>query len=466
MVFSSHLFLFYFLPIALVCYYVSRGQMRHIVLTALSYVFYGWGHPMFCWLLLFSTMVDYYCGRIITERPLWKKTALITSICTNLGLLAIFKYGEFGIGNWNMLVHLLGLQDSLLLPTIHIVLPLGISFYTFQSMSYTIDVYRGQARCVRNFGDFACYVAMFPQLVAGPIVRYQSVADQLVYRTHTLAKMERGIAYLIMGLTQKVVLANPCGRIADEAFLTEGRSILEAWWGIVAYSMQIFYDFAGYSNMAIGLGLMLGFCFPQNFNHPYRSFSITEFWRRWHISLSTWLRDYLYIPLGGNRHGRIRTYINLMLVMLLGGLWHGAAWNFIIWGALHGAALMTERALGIGKGRTAPRWLGWTYTYIIVLFAWVFFRADTLTDALHYLGSMIGVGYQEMQATVVVPILYEPYLAVSLVLALLTALAMPSAQQWTEHLDGRKWILLTAMGILAVWMLTAQSYNPFIYFIF
>lgn len=467
MVFSSHLFLFYFLPTALFLYYIGRGQARHVVLTLVSYVFYGWGHPAFCWLLLGSTLIDYWCGRVMTTHPHRKRWALRVSILTNLGMLALFKYGTFGIENWNAFIGLLGLQDTLLLPVLHITLPLGISFYTFQSMSYTIDVYRGEARCVRRFSDFACYVSMFPQLVAGPIVRYQTVADQLVGRTHTLAKAERGIAFFIIGLAQKVVLANPCGRIADEAFLEQGRSCLDAWWGIVAYSMQIFFDFAGYSNMAIGLGLLLGFTFPVNFNHPYHARSITDFWRRWHISLSTWLRDYLYIPLGGNRKGAVRTYINLMVVMLLGGLWHGASWNFVIWGLIHGLALAGERLAGGGKGGKALAPARWLFTYVIVLVAWVFFRAGTLHEAFHYLKSMAGMDRVHAPwGRLTDAILYQPYLAGSLLLAAWAAWRMPSAHLFTQQLNSRKWALLAFLSALSLWLLTAQSYNPFIYFIF
>lgn len=307
MVFSSHLFLFWFLPVALCIYYAVRGRTRHAVLTLLSYIFYGWNNPLFVLLLFLSTLIDYCCGLYIMQyfdrpkserssisilpkgglRTRKQKTALVVSIVSNLSLLCFFKYGNFGIENWNALMSMLYMSDTWVLPALHIVLPLGISFYTFQSMSYSIDVYRGDARGITHFIDFACYVSMYPQLVAGPIIRFQEVADQLRHRTYSWEKFARGIAFFVVGLGQKVVLANPCGKVADWAFDAATRTAGEAWTGAIAYSFQIFFDFAGYSNMAIGLGLMLGFVFPKNFDLPYRSRSITEFWRRWHISLSS-----------------------------------------------------------------------------------------------------------------------------------------------------------------------------------
>ena len=362
MVFSSHLFLFYFLPLALLLYFAAPPRGRSLVLTALSYAFYGWTNPLFCTLLLFSTAVDYICGRALVgwrvasgrgELPVLDPGAPRTgaqralvglSIAVNLGLLGFFKYFNFGVDSANAALAALGLPgfDAVL----RVTLPLGISFYTFQSMSYTIDVYRGLAAPQRRIVDFACYVALFPQLVAGPIIRYHELADQLRARTHTWEKIARGLALFLLGLGKKICLANPCGKMADTAFAAADLHALDAWIGVIAYAFQIYFDFSGYSDMAIGLGLLFGFTFPKNFDSPYRAASITDFWRRWHISLSAWLRDYLYVPLGGNRRGPRRTYVNLLLVMLLGGLWHGAAWTFVAWGAMHGALLAFERAFG------------------------------------------------------------------------------------------------------------------------
>ena len=308
MVFSSHLFIYYFLPSALLIYYGLPRCAKHWALTLLSYLFYGWANPYFVFLMFASTLIDYICGRAISS-PLGntgqrrRKIALAVSICSNLSLLGFFKYFNFAVGNYNELMGWLGLTQYQWEAVFRVTLPLGISFYTFQSMSYTIDVYRGHARAIRNFVDFACYVSMFPQLVAGPIVRFSEVAEQLYHRRHTLVKIARGMALFALGMGKKVLLANPCGKIADTAFSAGSIHALDAWYGALAYTFQIYFDFSGYSDMAIGLGLMLGFTFPKNFDSPYLSESITEFWQRWHISLSSWLRDYLYIPLGGNRKG-------------------------------------------------------------------------------------------------------------------------------------------------------------------
>lgn len=484
MVFSSHLFLFWFLPLALCLYYAVHGKARHALLTLLSYLFYGWTNPLFVVLLLVSTLIDYCCGLILIGYPKVKKEdikvfpregvrtskqkwAVAISVISNLSLLGFFKYCNFGIENWNLLMESLMLSNSWLLPSLHIVLPLGISFYTFQSMSYAIDVYRGDAKGITSFIDFSCYVSMYPQLVAGPIVRFQEVADQLVFRTYTWEKFARGIAFFVMGMGQKILLANPCGKLADLAFDTPARMTMDAWVGVVSYSFQIFFDFAGYSNMAIGLGLMLGFIFPKNFDCPYQSLSITEFWRRWHISLSTWLRDYLYIPLGGNRKGTARTYINLFLVMFLGGLWHGAAWTFVIWGTIHGIVLAIERYTGLRKPEyIMEKVLRWGYTYLIVLLAWVFFRSASLPDALSYLGSMFGTTGTGVNAQLISGMMYTPYHIICLLLTTLFVALAPPAWTWTREIGTGKWIMIALVFVVAVAALTTQSYNPFIYFIF
>ena len=268
------------------------------------------------------------------------------SVCSNLALLGFFKYFHFGMDSWNTLMQGMGIEEAVYHDFLRIALPLGLSFYTFHAMSYAIDVYRGDAKAIRSANDYFCFVAMFPQLVAGPIIRFQEVADQLRERIHTYEKFARGVTFLGLGLAKKILLADPCGAVADRAFAAPGLGLVDSWYGILAYTFQIYFDFSAYSDMAVGLGLMLGFMFAKNFDSPYLSQSVTEFWRRWHLSLSTWLRDYLYIPLGGNRLGETRTYINLSLVMLLGGLWHGAAWNFLIWGGIQGAMLAVERTHG------------------------------------------------------------------------------------------------------------------------
>ena len=467
MVFSSYLFLFFFLPAVLVCYYATPRRWKHTVLTAFSYLFYGWANPYFCFLMLFNTTVDYTNGRLMERFPARKKVFVTLSIICDLAILGFFKYFNFGLENYNAMMAGMGIPEAQFTGFFRIVLPLGISFYTFQSMSYVIDVYRGDAKVVRNFIDYACYVSMFPQLVAGPIIRFQEVADQLQKRTHSLEKFTHGIAFFMLGMGKKVLLANPCGKIADTCFNAGALDALNAWYGAVAYAFQIYFDFSGYSDMAIGLGLMLGFVFAKNFDSPYRSLSITEFWRRWHISLSTWLKDYLYIPLGGNRKGNVRTYINLALVMLLGGLWHGASWNFLIWGGIHGGYLAFERAQGKESiYHKLPKLVQVVITFFIVVTAWVFFRADTLPAAWRYLGAMFGWQSPEANTEVVRGLVCTPYYLFNFALAGIVVWALPQSWDFTHKLNWPKLLWCVLVFLLALTALTTQSYNPFIYFIF
>ena len=467
MVFSSYLFLFYFLPAALLLYYLSPRRARHLTLTSVSYVFYGWANPLFLFLLLFTTAVDYAAGLVIAKRDRRARAALIVSLGSNLLLLGFFKYYNFGAETIDAAAARLGLGETGLDAALRVTLPLGISFYTFQSMSYTIDVYRGQATAIRSFIDFACFVSMFPQLVAGPIIRFTEVADQLQSRTHTITKFARGVSFVAIGLAKKVLIANPCGKIADLSFEAGSLGIVDAWYGVTAYAFQIYFDFSGYSDMAIGLGLMLGFVFAKNFDSPYRSQSITEFWRRWHISLSTWLRDYLYVPLGGNRRGPVRTYVNLLVVMLLGGLWHGAAWTFVVWGGLHGVLLALERA----GGKTAvyartPSFVRVALTFVTLLVTWVFFRAADVPHAIRYLGDMFGAGDPHSSAALLTGVVYQPYYLATFLLAGVIVWGAPQTWDWTRTLSLPKAATATALLLLSVVALTTQSFNPFIYFIF
>jgi alginate O-acetyltransferase complex protein AlgI len=468
-VFSSYLFLFYFLPAALLLYYTAPQRARHLILTILSYVFYGWANPLFLVLLFVSTAIDYVAGLVMARHPRPSgaaRIAIVASLCSNLTLLGFFKYYNFGAENVGALARWMGLTDPGL-EALKVTLPLGISFYTFQSMSYSIDVYRGDAAPIRSFIDFACFVSMFPQLVAGPIVRFSEVADQLISRTHTTTKFARGIAFLSVGLAKKVLLANPCGKIADLAFGAASLAPFEAWYGVTAYAFQIYFDFSGYSDMAVGLGLMFGFVFAKNFDAPYRSQSITEFWHRWHISLSTWLRDYLYVPLGGNRRGRFRTYVNIFIVMLLGGLWHGAAWNFVIWGGLHGVLLAMERLRGKASlygALPVPARVAVTFTMVLV--TWVFFRAPDLPRAVRYLGDMFAVGDPHAGAALLSGIVYQPYYLGMFLLAGAIVWTAPQTWHWTRALTLPKAAVVVALFAVAVAVLTTQAYNPFIYFIF
>ena len=482
MVFSSHVFLYYFLPLALLAYYASPLRWRQMVIALLSYVFYGWANPWFIFLMLFSTTVDYVCGLLISgQRTLrmfagdepagpgmaparQRKFALVTSIAVNLSLLGFFKYLGFFETNLNYLLEVLG-RPALEVYTI--TLPVGISFYTFQSMSYSIDLYRGDARPARDFLDFACYVSLFPQLVAGPIVRYQDLAEQLRERSHTLEKFARGVLFFAFGMAKKVLLANPMGAVADAAFDAGGLAWYDAWTGVTAYAFQIYFDFSGYSDMAIGLGLMLGFEFKRNFDLPYLSRSITEFWRRWHISLSTWLRDYLYIPLGGNRISPRRTYFNLAVVMLLGGLWHGAQWTFVIWGALHGLLLAAERWRNKSPiYARLPGPLPALCTFVVVLITWVFFRAESFGQSVDYLSAMFGVAQPAAASPLITPLLYQPqYLLVMVACVVIHLLRLDTWDAAREVRPARMaWASVAMLASAAI--LFTQSYNPFLYFRF
>ncbi|MEM6794811.1 MAG: MBOAT family protein [Acidobacteriota bacterium] len=481
MVFSSNLFIFYFLPLALlahaVCWRLLPRAARHLGLLLSSYAFYAWSNPALVLILLFSTAVDYACG-LALDRPgaseRRRRLAVTASVATNLGVLGFFKYFNFGVETWNRALGAAGLEGYAVEDVLRVALPLGISFYTFQSMSYTLDVYRGRARALANPIDFACYVAMFPQLVAGPIIRFREVADQLQERTHGLEKAARGAAFFCLGMAKKILLANPCGQVADLAFEARALTMLDAWLGIVAYAFQIYFDFSGYTDMAIGLGLILGFQFPKNFDSPYRATSITDFWRRWHMSLSRWLRDYLYIPLGGNRRGRGRTYVNLMIVMLLGGLWHGAAWTFVVWGLLHGLLLTAERlardrrAGRPSAGRLHAVRVAWTF--LLVLITWVFFRAETLPDAIAYLVAMLGQGAPPGEAAaaaaLVSGVLRAPYLLATLALSALIVWRAPQTWDYVERLSPPKVAVLLALLTTSLLMMNVQGYNPFLYFIF
>lgn len=471
MVFSSHIFLFYFLPLALLFYYSMPRRGKNVMLTGISYIFYGWSNPLFTLLMFFSTVVDFCCGLVLGRTPdeqrRKRKIALAVSLAANLSLLGFFKYTGFVLESYNQFFVLLGIEGVEPVHVLKFLLPLGISFYTFQSMSYTIDVYRRDGEHITNFLDFACFVSMFPQLVAGPIIRFQEVADQLASRVHSWEKFARGVAFFSLGMAKKVLLANSCGKIADMAFATGTLSVLDSWYGIVAYSFQIYFDFSGYSDMAIGLGLMFGFIFAKNFDSPYRSASITEFWRRWHISLSTWLREYLYIPLGGNRKGSGRTAINLAIVMLLGGLWHGASWNFVIWGAIHGVLLGSERILGKKPFYAGlPKFFRVGFTFFFVLVAWVFFRAETFSLALTYLGSMFGLLAVPESSRLLGAMFYNPYHLLFMGIAAIVVWKMPQTWDFTKELNPFRVVLVLLALVLSVGVLSMQSYNPFIYFNF
>jgi alginate O-acetyltransferase complex protein AlgI len=478
MVFSSVVFLFYFLPLFLATFLLS-GFSKNVLLL-FSMVFYAWGEPVFLPLVLIMISINFWLGRAIERghdngrARLW----VTTGIVVNLLPLAIFKYGIF------LVQMLLGVAGPAIgkvfgvspdqLTANHIPLPLGISFYTFHSLSYLIDVYRRDVRAERSLRDLAVYVSMFPQLIAGPIIRYKTIAGELHKPIISMDRFATGIRYFVIGLSQKVLIANTVAASADAIFALppDQLSAPLSWLGIVCYTLQIYFDFGGYSNMAIGLGLMIGFTFPINFNYPYISTSITEFWRRWHISLSSWFRDYLYVPLGGNRVSPWRTYLNLWIVFLLCGLWHGAAWNFVVWGAAHGGLLVLERA-GFGGvlARIHP-FLRHVYVMLAVMATWVLFRADTLGAAGHYFAAMVGFG----PASAAVPPLHR-FLGIDVVLAIVagTAASGPygdralkavgSVLRAGEIQVGQLAGLVVLLGLVTL-SLAGGAYNPFIYFRF
>ncbi|MEM1441146.1 MAG: MBOAT family O-acyltransferase [Verrucomicrobiota bacterium] len=472
MVFSSHIFLFGFLPLALLLYYLTPLRWRSVTLTVLSYIFYGWWNPWFVFLMLGSTVVDYWCGAAISREGQTegkRKAALWTSISVNLLCLGFFKYALFISGNIDVVASWLG-WESLPPPAFlsQIVLPVGISFYTFQSMSYSIDLYRGDAKPARSFSDFACYVSMFPQLVAGPIVRYASIADQLQNRAHSTSGFALGMTRFNFGFAKKILLANPMGQIADLCFEAGSGSLSTpaAWIGVLAYALQIYFDFSAYSDMALGLGRMLGFRFAENFDSPYKSASFTEFWHRWHISLSTFLRDYLYIPLGGNRKGVGRTYFNLLIVMLIGGIWHGAQWTFVIWGAIHGVLLMSERWARTNVSRQPPAWVGRCVTGFLLLITWVFFRSESMEVATTYLTAMFGASPVGVTAELLHEVLFRPVAMISLVGGLALALFAPNTGEFLSRFTGAKAIAGMVLLVVSVRVMAVQGYNPFLYFQF
>jgi len=461
MVFASSIFLYGFLPAFLALYYLSPRGLRSLTIALASYVFYGWWRPDFVLLMLVSTLVDFHCGRSIRrgrERGRRGKRWVVLSVVVNLGLLGYFKYANFGIDTLNAVLAGSGHAP---LAWARVVLPVGISFYTFQTITYTVDVYRDQAPPVRRFADFLCYVSMFPQLVAGPIVRYSQVARQLHERTHTLEKFFAGVVAFQIGLAKKVLIADVLGQVADGAFRAPVLSTLDAWRGVLAYTFQIYFDFSGYSDMAIGLGLMIGFHLPINFDRPYASHSITDFWRRWHVSLSKFLRDYLYIPLGGSRLGPLRTYANLAATMLLGGLWHGAAWTFVLWGAYQGFFLIVERLIG----KRAP--YGWlprpfqiAATFVLVMFGWVLFRAPDLASVGRVAGAMLGGGSAGAALEV------RPIHLVAFVGAAAVVWLAPTTQRIVRGLRPGFALAFQPVFLLALVQLHFQDNVPFLYFQF
>ncbi|SHL32134.1 alginate O-acetyltransferase complex protein AlgI [Fibrobacter sp. UWEL] len=472
MVFSSQLFLFYFLPTFLVGYFVllklgARHSYLNFFITVFSYIFYGWLEPWLVFLMFGSTLVVYISGKMISAEGASKfkrNLGLGLAVGVNLGALGFFKYYMFGMGALNSIIEKFGGEPFHVMT---ILLPVGISFYTFQSMSYAIDVWRGTAPPVKNFATFACYVALFPQLVAGPIVRYNTVAEELDTRTHTVENFVRGIAFFCFGFAEKIFLANQVGIIADRVFDADAPGVLNSWWGSIAYMFQIYFDFSAYSNMAIGLGLMLGFHFPRNFNGPYRAKSITEFWKYWHISLTSWFRDYLYIALGGNRVSKGRLYLNLFLVMFASGVWHGANWTFICWGLYHAFFMIIERANNKQAFYAkAPAVVQVLITQVLVLFGWVLFRADNISEAWRMWKAMLGLNAVSNADAILTAEIFTPTCVVFMGLAALLSLWKFRSFDWCSKISPLRLAISLAIFVVAILALFTQSYNPFLYFQF
>ena len=462
MVFSSLHFLYLFLPLCVLLYFLMPSlKAKNAVLLVFSLVFYAWGEPVYVLLMLGVAAANWAFG-LLMER-VSKKAVLIAALVFDLGCLAIFKYAGFLTENLNALT---GAQ----LPVPQIALPIGISFYTFQAMSYTIDVYRDDVRVQRNLIDFGMYITMFPQLIAGPIVRYSDVQDQLAERNVTTADFSEGIMRFVVGLGKKVLLANQMGAVWTQIYALGGDiSALMAWTGAAAYTFQIYFDFSGYSDMAIGLGRMFGFKFPENFRYPYESVSITDFWRRWHITLSTWFKEYLYIPLGGNRRGLARQALNLLIVWTLTGFWHGAGWNFVMWGLYYFAILFIEKLFLLKALDKLPRLFQHAYALLLIVIGWVIFASDDVSVMLPYLGSMFGAN-GALGGMDVYTLLTRAALMVICCVAsteLPRRLFVTAAGKMNEKAAFTvKSVLTLTLLALSVVFLIGDSYNPFLYFRF
>lgn len=486
MVFSSLTFLYCFLPIVMLLYYISPMKVKNLIILVSGLLFYAWGEPFYVVIMIISTLIDYTAGRLMDkydDRPKVRLACLLVSVIMNLGLLAAFKYSDFilaqinGLFGTELVNPMLSFNRSLNslldlgLPENHVRLPIGISFYTFQSMSYTIDLYLRNIKVQKNIISFTSFVTLFPQIVAGPIVRYEDVAAEIDDREVNISKSAEGIGIFLKGLAKKVILANNIGALwtTVKAMDYSEISVVTAWIGILAFTFQIYFDFSGYSDMAIGLGKMLGFNFPKNFDHPYLSKSISEFWRRWHMTLGGWFRSYVYIPMGGNRCGKWKTLRNLLVVWGLTGLWHGASWNFILWGLYFGILIIAER-LGWGdilKKLPAP--MSICYTFVLVVFGWVLFDIDGLTPALQFFNAMFGGTGIFIDATA--KYLFSAYILVFIVCI------FASTDLWGRFVaylkKKQETLVLAATPVAELLVLLSSTaylvdatYNPFLYFRF
>lgn len=470
MLFSSITFLFMFLPITMVVYYIVPQKFKNIVMLLASIFFYAWGEPVYIILMLLSILLNYFCGQDIDakrEDERKAKRSLIFAVVINLLLLGFFKYYGFLMDSINTVL-------SADIPYRELPLPIGISFYTFQALSYIADVYWGKVKPQKNILYFALYISMFPQLIAGPIVRYIDIEQQLEKRVISGRRLGQGAVWFIRGLAKKVILANTIGHIFEEIAAQQigSFSVVTAWVGCISYALQIYFDFSGYSDMAVGLGKMFGFEFRRNFNYPYISRSITEFWRRWHISLSTWFREYVYIPLGGNRCSTSRHIVNLLIVWMLTGLWHGAAWNFLVWGLYYGVLLILEKYVWGEVLDHLPSIARHIYAMVLVLVGWVFFFSPSLGYAFEYLGVMFGIGAPGLLDRQAGFLVLTHWLLYVLAVAGCTAAGMRILNRFiglSRNMRVRKIMAVAVyigMFFISVSFLVTDTFNPFLYFRF
>lgn len=461
MVFSSNIFLFAYLPLFLASYYLTPWRAKSALILLFSYAFYGWWRPDFLGLLFGVTGVSYLFALAIDMSTDNKKRYQLLTVAVSANLIALgyFKYANFGVDSLNVALVALGFEP---LAFAHVLLPIGLSFYIFHAISYLVDIYRREAPPARNFIDFAAFIALFPHLVAGPVLRYHLLAAQFKNRVHSLNNFSHGCVIFMVGFCKKVLVADSVAPLANAAFGAGTPTLADAWLGATAYTIQLFFDFSGYTDMAIGLALMIGFVFPENFNDPYVSRSITEFWKRWHMSLSNWLREYLYIALGGNRKGAARTYINLFLTMLLGGLWHGANWTFVVWGAWHGGILVLERYWEQRFGKPFfPRWLQVIKTMLLVMLGWVVFRATDVAGAFAMYRGMLGLNGLDFSPSVAWQVTPD---RLGLLLA---SIGLVYAMPWLKRHSGSALrFLVIPLFLWAVATLSSQSFTPFLYFQF
>jgi len=464
MIFSSIPFLFFFFPIFLFLYYLVPFKYKNLILLIFSLIFYAWGEPIYILLMIFSSIVDYINGRMIEKynnNKVRKKIFLISSIIINLILLSFFKYADFLIQSINSIF-------NISIPLLKLGLPIGISFFTFQTMSYSIDVYRGEVKAEHNFLTFMTYVSMFPQLIAGPIVRYETVSEELKTRKINFTNFSNGLLRFMRGLFKKVIIANNVGYLWTIMSASNNISVLGSWLGIVAFTLQIYFDFSGYSDMAIGMGKMLGFNYLENFNYPYISKSITEFWRRWHISLSSWFRDYVYIPLGGSRVKKSVNIRNIMIVWMLTGLWHGSSWNFVLWGIYYGILLVLEKFVLKKLLNKLPNILKHIYTLILIIIGWLIFAIPDINTLGEYIKAMFGLNGKIINSEFIYYL--NNYFVILLIASIFSTPIYPILE---KKLNKNKFIkflieliIYISFIIITISYLVSDNYNPFLYFRF